>query len=179
MSMQDMSDRSSVFLALLFLAIVAGLAAGAENTGNRAAGAKTAPKAKSPPDAKKSSGEKTAPDLDLNGVWRGFVVEGKGEQPNRGSVHLQLTIVGNRIAAQRLDGQGGSLGQGVYQIATERFYLMDATEVRARGKGRTYLGICKFGPDLMKWCVATPGNKRPADFETKGSQFLLILKRQR
>jgi len=177
--MQTIPDRSSVFWALLVLAMVGGLAVGADNTGNRAAGAKTPPKAKSPSNAKTSPGEKAAADLDLNGVWRGFVVEGKGEQPNRGSVHLELTIKGNQITSRRLDGQGGSLGQGVYQIATERFYLLDATEVRARGKGRTYLGICKFGPDLMKWCVATPGNKRPADFETKGSQFLLVLKRQR
>ena len=56
-------------------------------------------------------GAKTSGELD--GVWRGFVVEGTGEQP-----------------------------------------------------------------EAIKWCVATPGNKRPADFETRDQQFLLILKRQ-
>jgi hypothetical protein len=55
---------------------------------------------------------------------------------------------------------------------------MDATETRKRAKPKSYQGICAFGPDLMKWCVATPGNPRPATFETKGQQFLLILKRQ-
>jgi hypothetical protein len=54
---------------------------------------------------------------------------------------------------------------------------MNATEVGNRRKGRTYQGICTVEPDVLKWCVATPGNKRPKDFETKGQQFLLILKR--
>jgi hypothetical protein len=120
-----------------------------------------------------------ASDLDLNGVWRGFVVAGKGENPNSGTVHLELTIQGNRIVAQRLDGQGGPLGQGTYTITTARYYQLDAVENHVHGKPRGYLGICAFGPDLMRWCVATPGNARPATFETKGQQFLLILRRQK
>jgi len=125
------------------------------------------------------SGTKSAPNLNLDGLWQGFVVVGKGEQPNRGTVHLELTIKGNSLTARRLDGQGGPLGQGSYTITSGRFYVIDATENRGRAKGRTYQGICTFGPDLMKWCVATPGNPRPTDFETKGQHFLLILKRQK
>jgi hypothetical protein len=145
---------------LLFAMAFTVVAAAAEKSANRASDAK-------------------APEINLNGVWRGFVVQGRGEQPNRGSVHLELTIKGNQIVAQRLDGQGGPLGQGSYTIGTERFYLLDATESRTHGKRGAYQGICKFGPDLMQWCVATPGNKRPSDFETKGTQFLLVLKRQK
>lgn len=92
---------------------------------------------------------------------------------------MELTIKGNHISAQRLDGQRGFLGEGTYNITVGQFYLIDATEIRTQGKARTYEGICKFGPDLMYWCVANPGIKRPTDFETKGRQFLLILKRQR
>jgi hypothetical protein len=153
--------RYCLFLLAAITAAGAAPAAAAEKSGERGAGAKA------------------AADLDLNGVWRGYVVEGKGEQPNRGNVHLELTIKGNHITAQRLDGDAGSLGQGMYRITVGRFYLMDATELRGRAKGRTYQGICRFGPDLMKWCVATPGNRRPTDFETKGQQFLLILERQK
>ena len=87
---------------------IAAAAAGAEKPGDRGAGAKT------------SAGTKTAPDLNLDGVWRGFVVEGKGEQPDRGSVHLELTIQGDRITARRLDGGGSPLGQGTYKIAPGR-----------------------------------------------------------
>lgn len=122
--------------------------------------------------------DKSSNDLDLNGVWRGFVVDGKGERPDRGPVHLELTVKGNQITAQRLNAPGGSLGQGSYTIATGRYYMMDATEAKGRGRPKVYEGIVQFGPDLMRWCVATPGNKRPTNFETKGQQFLLVLKRQ-
>ena len=145
----------------LVLAGIAALAIGAEKAAEQGAGAKNASRP------------------DLNGVWQGFVVEGKGEQPDQGPTHLELTIKGNRISSNRLDGEGGSLGNGTYTITVGRFYLIDATESRSRGKGRTYQGICKFGPDLMKWCTATPGNPRPTNFETKGQQILLVLKRQR
>jgi hypothetical protein len=153
------------FMFLLALNVAAAATA-AEDAGSRGAAAK----GKTPA---------AASDLDLNGTWRGFVVAGKGENPNSGTVHLELTIQGNRIVAQRLDGQRGPLGQGTYTITTARYYQLDATESHVRGKPRVYLGICAFGPDLMRWCVATPGNGRPATFETKGQQFLLILRRQK
>jgi hypothetical protein len=152
---------------LLLLALnVAAVAMAADGGVSRSAGAKGQTPA-------------AAADLNLDGVWRGFVVAGKGEHPNSGTVHLELTIRGKRIVAQRLDGQGGPLGQGTYTMTTARYYQMDATESRSRGKPRSYLGICAFGPDLMRWCVAPSGNGRPTTFETKGQQFLLILKRQK
>jgi hypothetical protein len=117
---------------------------------------------------------------DLDGVWRGFVVEGKGEQPDRGSVQLELTIKDKRITAQRLDGEGGSLGEGSFRIKPGKVTLMDATELRKTGKRRTFLGILKTEPDLMQWCVAVPGNRRPTTYETIDQhQFFLILKRQK
>jgi hypothetical protein len=131
---------------------------------------------------KKTSGggpADSASDLDLNGIWRGFVVVGRGEQPDRGTVQLELKIKGKHIKATRLDGQPGPLGEGSYTLSTSRYYVMDATEIRSHGTPRSYQGIVAFGPDLMKWCVSTPNNPRPTGFETRGSQFLLILKRQR
>lgn len=121
--------------------------------------------------------EAAAPDL--NGVWRGFVVSGKGEDPNRGSTHLELTIKGNRIDARQLDGEGGSLGHGVYKMTPGKALSMDATETGKRGKPPLYLGICAVNEDVLKWCVATPGNKRPTNMETKSQQFLLIVRRQK
>jgi hypothetical protein len=120
----------------------------------------------------------SAPNLD--GLWRGFVVEGKGENPDRGPTALELKIEGNRIAARRLDGQGGALGKGFFKITTiGRATAMDALEAREAGRPKGYLGICSLSDDTIKWCVATPGIRRPGAFETKGNQFLLILKRQK
>jgi uncharacterized protein (TIGR03067 family) len=155
-----MTGRVSRWWASPVLLAVAVVAVGAEKTGDRGAG------------------EKASPSFNLDGVWRGFVVEGKGEQADRGSVQLELTIEGNRIRAERLDGERGSLGQGTYRIKPGKLMMMDGTESRNRGKARSYLGICNIDADTIQWCVATPGNKRPKNFETKGQQFLLILKRQ-
>jgi uncharacterized protein (TIGR03067 family) len=139
---------------------VAAVALGAEKTGDR------------------GEGKKTSPSINLDGVWRGFVVEGKGEQADRGSVQLELTIKGNRIHAERLDGDRRPLGQGTYRIKPGKLTLMDGIDSRGHGRAHTYLGICEIDADTIRWCVATPGNKRPKTFETKGQQFLVILKRQ-
>jgi hypothetical protein len=158
----DAKDRlMRPWMLLLVTAAIAATACGAEKTGDRSANAKT------------------PPDINLTGTWRGYVVRGKGEQPDRGTVQLELSINGYQILAKRLDGQGGPLGKGSYRITADRSYQLDATETGSRGHGKVYLGIAKFGPDLMYWCVSNPGNKRPEAFETKGQQFLLILKRQR
>jgi len=115
----------------------------------------------------------------LDGVWRGFTVEGKGERPDRGPVQLELTIKGDHITARRLDGNKEGLGEGDYRITPGQPATMDATEVRARGRARTYLGILSQEGDTLRWCVATPNNPRPTEFETKRPNFLLVLRRQK
>ena len=115
----------------------------------------------------------------LDGVWRGFTVEGKGENPDRGPVHLELTIRGDHIDAKRLDGQRLPMSEGTYKMAPRKPMQMDGTETNARGRTRAYLGICELTGETLKWCVATPRNARPTEFETKRPQFLVILKRQK
>ena len=115
----------------------------------------------------------------LDGVWRGFTVEGKGENPDRGPVHLELTIKGNHIDAKRLDGQRLPMSEGTYKITPGKPMEMDGTETNPRGRTRTFLGICEVTGDMLKWCVATPKNKRPTEFETKRPQFLVILRRHK
>jgi hypothetical protein len=153
-----MTHRERGFCAFCIVA-AAVVAAEADNTGG-------------------SGGTKTAgPNLD--GVWRGFVVYGRGEQTDRGTAQIELTIKGNHITARRLDGRPGPLGQGDYQYTKGRVRTLDATET-GRKKPRTYLGICSFAPDTIKWCVATPGNPRPTGFQSKGpQQYLMVLKRQK
>ncbi len=124
------------------------------------------------------SAAKSAAEPDLNGVWRGYVVEGKGEQPDRGPTHLELTIKDHQITAQRLNGEAGPLGEGSYKIKPGRLLQMDATQTSAEGRRLQYLGICKLENDRLYWCVATPRNRRPVQFQSRGQQFLLILKRQ-
>ena len=48
------------------------------------------------------------------GVWQGFVVEGQGENPNRGSVKLTLKITKDSIIATQ--DKEGDLGEGSFSF---------------------------------------------------------------
>ncbi len=116
----------------------------------------------------------------LEGTWRGWVVEGKGETPNQGPVQLELVIKGDRIVATQLNGKAASLGEGTYHLSVVgQHKAIDATRTSAPGKGRTHPGIYALKGDTLKWCVANPNGDRPTEFVTRRGQFLLILKRQK
>jgi uncharacterized protein (TIGR03067 family) len=137
-----------------------------------------------------------AADAPLEGVWEGWVVEGKGENPNRGQLKLQLTITGNKIVGKNLGGAGGGggrgggggggdLGEGTFTVAEGKPNQMDSARVGGGGGGRRggggggYKGIATLEGDTLKWCVANPGRERPKDFTTdrRQGQFLMILKK--
>lgn len=114
----------------------------------------------------------------LAGLWKGFTVEGKGENPDRGPVKLELTITDRTIhgieikSDQRLDH-----GTGEYTLVLSSDpRQLDGTRTNERGRKDTWIGIYKLEGDTLKWCVAR--RDRPTTFETKKGQFLLILKRQ-
>jgi uncharacterized protein (TIGR03067 family) len=114
----------------------------------------------------------------LAGVWKGYVVNGRGEQPNQGPVKLEITVKGETILAVQ-DGSK-DLGEGTYTLKfTKDGKHIDAVRSKNPGKGQTFLGIYSLEGDTLKWCVSTPKKDRPADFITKTGQFLLILKRDK
>ncbi len=116
----------------------------------------------------------------LEGTWRGWVVEGKGETSDRGLVQLELVIKGDRIVAKQLNGKEGSLGEGTYRLSVlGKQKAIDATRTSAPAKGRTHQGIYALEGDTLRWCVANPNGDRPTEFVTRRGQFLLILKRQK
>lgn len=117
--------------------------------------------------------------LNLDGVWQGFAVEGRGEHPDRGPVHLELSIRDNRVVAKRLDGQALPINRGTLQIRAGQPVRLDGIATAASGRTQSYLGICELVGDTLKWCVATPRNPRPVVFATQRGQFLLILKREK
>jgi len=114
------------------------------------------------------------------GEWQGFVVEGKGENPNRGPVKLSLKITAAGIIATQ--DKDGDLGEGSFTFdLTATPHTIDARRTKAPGAGQTYLGIYELDGDTLKWCSANPRKERPTQFETKGGagQFLMILKRKK
>lgn len=114
----------------------------------------------------------------LAGVWKGFTVEGKGENPDRGPVKLELRV-GERIHG--LEFKGANVvdhGEGEFSLDLTRTpAVLDAWKTNERGRRQSYLGIYTLEGDTLKWCVS-PQKTRPATFETAKGQFLLILKRQ-
>ncbi|MFN4261033.1 MAG: TIGR03067 domain-containing protein [Gemmataceae bacterium] len=117
----------------------------------------------------------------LQGKWKGWVVNDKGENPEQGPVHLELTVQGDEIKAKQLNpGADPNLGEGTFKLALmgDKRHI-DAVRTSTPGKGQTYAGIYQIDGDTWKWCTGTPKRPRPEDFATRKGQFLLILKRQK
>jgi uncharacterized protein (TIGR03067 family) len=112
------------------------------------------------------------------GTWKGYVVDGKGENPNRGPVKLEITVKGDTITAVQ-DGKT-DLGEGTFTLKLLKDEKqIDAVRSKNPGKGQTFLGIYSLEGDTLKWCVTTRKKDRPTEFITKTGQFLLILKREK
>lgn len=106
----------------------------------------------------------------LVGTWKGRV--------DNGATGHKLVITTKLIKGTKDEKR--DLGDGTFKLdLTKKPWRMDAAHSKGRRKGQTYLGIYMLDGDTLKWCVSTPGNERPTEFATKGSQFMLVLKRQK
>lgn len=114
------------------------------------------------------------------GVWKGFAVEGKGENPDRGPVQLEITVTEKTMhGIQIKGGERIDHGEGNYTLALGADpKQLDAAKTVQRGRGQAFVGIYELDGDTLKWCVS-PQKVRPTTFETKKGQFLLILKRSK
>lgn len=107
---------------------------------------------------------------ELVGTWAGRV--------DGGAKGHKLTITEATITG--VQDEKRELGEGTFVIdKSQTPWHLDATATKGREKGSLYPGIYEIKDDKLRWCVATPGNERPTDFDTKGSQFLLELKKER
>jgi uncharacterized protein (TIGR03067 family) len=116
----------------------------------------------------------------LEGVWEGYAVEGKGEKPNQGPVHLRITITGDKMTAVDLANNNKDMGSGTFKLDPSKpVKEIDATGVVLPGKkDRTFEGIYELDGDTLKWCVDNRRNARPTEFRTINGNYLLILKRK-
>ncbi len=114
------------------------------------------------------------------GVWKGYAVEGKGENPNRGPVKLEITATDKTMHGIQIKSDGNvdhGVGEFTFDLAAEPRRL-DAAKTNERGRKQEYIGIYALEGDTLKWCVS-PQKVRPETFETKKGQFLVILKRDK
>ncbi|MCE9531583.1 MAG: TIGR03067 domain-containing protein [Planctomycetes bacterium] len=117
----------------------------------------------------------------LIGVWEGYAVEGKGEKPDRGPVHIRLTITADKMSAIDLNNGDKDMGNGTYKVdASKPKKELDANGVVLPGKReRKFLGIYELNGDTLKWCVDNRSQGRPEELQTVRGNFLLILKRKK
>jgi uncharacterized protein (TIGR03067 family) len=116
----------------------------------------------------------------LQGTWEGWVVNGKGENPNSGPVKLaEVVITADRIRARQ--GDGKDLGEGSYRMdPTQTPKVLDSTGVAGEVRGMSFRGIYALEGETLWWCSSNPGKPRPTEFRTRPSdgQFLMVLKRR-
>ncbi len=114
------------------------------------------------------------------GVWKGYAVEGKGENPDRGPVRLEITATDRTMHGIQIKGDGNTdhgIGEFTLDLAANPRRL-DAAKKSERGRREEYIGIYTLEGDTLKWCVS-PQKVRPETFETKKGQFLVILKKEK
>ncbi len=117
----------------------------------------------------------------LTGTWRGWVVRGRGEQPNEGEMEIELTITGNRIVGRELGTRRapGGIGSGTFTIDGDgKSGNLDSEGTSGPQDGRTYLGIYELNGNTLRWCVSNRGRQRPEQLATDRGNYLLVLNRE-
>ena len=123
----------------------------------------------------------------VSGVWRGWVVEGRGDRPNSGPLHMELTIENGRMSARDLgrggngggNGGGEGLGNGNFELtSTGNSGNLDVVGTSGRHDGLDYLGIFEVDGDTLRWCVGNNGRPRPTEFATGRGNYFMLLHRE-
>ena len=117
----------------------------------------------------------------LVGVWRGWVVRGRGENPNEGEMEVELTVEGNRITGREIGTQRapGGLGGGTFTMTGNgNSGNLDADGDAGPQDGRQFMGIYELQGETLRWCVSNRGRQRPSTMATDRGNYLLILRKQ-
>lgn len=150
---------------------------------------------KSTDESSSSKGNGSSGSKALTGVWRGWIVDGRGDNPNSGMMQMELRIEGNRMSAREIAGGGGrgrpgggggrgggddGFGDGTFVVSAQgNSGNLDATGTSAgRHEGVEYLGIFEIKGDTLRWCVGNRGRARPQEYGTGRGNYLMVLQRQ-
>lgn len=117
----------------------------------------------------------------LEGVWEGFVVEGRGEKADRGPFRLRVTISGDTMTAADLTSGNKDLGTGRLALdPAGSLRQLDATgAVLPARREKAYLGVYQLDGDTLRWCVGNKLGQRPDELRSHNGNFLLVLKRKK
>ncbi len=137
---------------------------------------------RSSPEGVGSSARRVGANSSLAGVWRGWIVHGRGENPNEGEMEIELTIEGNRMTGRELGTRRGpaeGLGAGTFTMTGNgRTGNLDADGTSGSQDGRHSMGIYELDGQTLKWCVTQRNRQRPQVMATDRGNYLLILRKQ-
>lgn len=161
---------------------------GAESPGARPT--RTSPRTSAGAGTRRSSGASSGAGSDLSrdelqtrlaGTWRGWVVDGRGENPNTGHLEMELRVEGNRMVGREIGTMRApqGLGDGTFTIdGNGDSGTLDAISTSGQHKGRSYPGIFALADGTLRWCVNNRNGDRPTEFETGRGNYFLILRKQ-
>lgn len=115
-------------------------------------------------------------------LWRGWIVEGRGETPDSGQMQIELYIEGNRIVGREVGvdaspyRQGLGAGTFVMTGSTAQGNL-DAMYTEGPHTGQTCLGIFQMEGDRLRWCASNRDGYRPQEFATGSGCWLMLLQK--
>lgn len=116
------------------------------------------------------------------GVWRGWIVDGRGENPNSGQMEIELTVEGNRITGREVGSRRApeGIGGGTFiSTGDGRTGNLDAEGTSGPQEGRSFQGIYEFDGEVLKWCVSNRGRQRPQSMATERGNYLMVLRQQK
>ena len=118
----------------------------------------------------------------LAGVWKGWIVHGRGENPNAGEMEIELTVEGNRMTGREQGTRRGpaeGLGSGTFTMTGNgKTGNIDTDGTSGSQDGRHSMGIYELDGDTLKWCVTQRNRVRPTTMVTDRGNYLLILRKQ-
>lgn len=141
-------------------------------------------KAKAGSTEEKKIDEKKSTPLAATGpqLWRGWIVDGRGDQPGDRREEIELMIVGNRIVGREVGVEPSpyrqGLGSGTFVMnGNGKTGTLDAQYTEGPHAGQVCLGIFQLEEDRLRWCVSNRDGYRPPDFVTGSGCWLMLLRK--
>lgn len=115
-------------------------------------------------------------------LWRGWIVDGRGETPDSGQMQIELYIEGNRIVGREVGAEASpyrqGLGAGTFLMTGNgKQGNLDAMYTEGPHSGQTCLGIFQMEGDRLRWCASNRDGYRPQEFATGSGCWLMLLQK--
>ena len=124
------------------------------------------------PDPTAVKQEKAEKSFKFEGRWIvvSSTVDGDAQDMQGDKVHIAKGKI-------KVEEHGGEVQEGTYEAdTTKKPHHIDVTPMHGKDKGKVFKGILIFDENLLKICLARPGDDRPTEASSQeGSGHLLLV----